>query len=115
MKLTNEKMTNAVRLIPKAKKREIRQKLADFFSDLIAETDHPVVLDKHGTLRWKESTAVQWVQEHAMRRCFELKIGDGDLNAFGMAVGEKITKKDAKQFYREMGYSLSGFAEIWHS
>ena len=64
--------------------------------------DHPVVLDSHGVLRYEANTATRWACDHS------------DLNELWMAFyrGE-IALWDLVEFYRDIGYSLQGFDEIW--
>lgn len=55
-----------------------------------------------GILRYKKKPIMRWLSDHI------------DLNAMWMAYYEgEFTKKEFKQFYRNMGYSVSGFEEVW--
>ncbi len=72
----------------------------------IEYTGHDLVVDKHGTIRWVEDP----VQEKAIMDMF----GATDLN-------DLYTKKDVNKndhlirvLYKCMGYSLSGFWEIFY-
>ena len=65
-------------------------------------TDHPVVMDKHGVLRYKASPIHGWLCDHI------------DLNEMSVAYQQGAFGRDEfMQFYRDIGYSLGGFEEIW--
>lgn len=70
------------------------------YSDLISVTDHPVV-EIEGVYRWEQKPLVRWLGDHV------------DLNDMWCAYRQGTFTQDAiMQFYRDIGYSLSGFAEL---
>ena len=76
--------------------------LNEHYFDLIDGTDHPVILDSKGVYRWKANPLIQWIADRI------------DLNEMNIAHEKGMfSREDLKQFYRDMGYSLCGFADIW--
>ena len=65
-------------------------------------TDHPIIRDSHGTLRYKAKPIMRWLADNV------------SLNDMAYAHSDGVFDRDSfMQFYRDMGYSLSGFEEIW--
>lgn len=66
-------------------------------------TDHPIVRDADGTLRYQQNPLIRWL-------CDEI-----DLNRMWVEYRRHHTwtQEQFMQFYRDIGYSLSGFEEIW--
>lgn len=63
---------------------------------------HPIVKDADGTLWFKSRPLVRWL-------CDQI-----DLNKMWLACGQGAFSENAlMQFYRDIGYSLGGFEEIW--
>ncbi len=63
---------------------------------------HPIVRDADGTLRFKANPLVRWL-------CDQI-----DLNKMWLAFGQGAFSETAfMQFYRDIGYSLGGFEEVW--
>jgi hypothetical protein len=73
------------------------------YSDLRQHSDHPIIIDEHGIIRWKQNGAVRWVVDNGV-----------DLNALSIAHQRGfIPTEDYMAFYRQMGYSLSGYLDIF--
>ena len=65
-------------------------------------TDHPIIQDEQGVLRYKQNPLVCWLSGHI------------DLNEMWRSYGQGTWSREAfMQFYRDIGYSLSGFEEVW--
>jgi hypothetical protein len=67
---------------------------------------HPVILDAEGTLRFKPNLALVWVREHSAVNMNDI----WDACAAG-----RFPAEDLVQFYRDIGYSLCGFVEVWEA
>lgn len=65
--------------------------------------EHPVVQDKDGTLRWKADPVIDLL----------FKYSAVDLNKF-FENGAQKNDPLVRLFYRQMGYSLFGYWEIFH-
>jgi hypothetical protein len=76
---------------------------------LIFETeshhDHPVIKDENGTLRWKEDPAVREMVD---------KIGLNDIWMFLRNIGLTKNSEEMRKLCRDIGYSLSGYWEIFY-
>jgi hypothetical protein len=58
--------------------------------------------DSHGVIRYKKKPIMRWLANNV------------DLNKMWIAYYEgEFSKKEFKQFYRDMGYSESGYSEVW--
>ena len=65
--------------------------------------EHPM-FEINDTFQFEGTKIVQWLMNHARV----------DLNDMFIAFQEGIIpKEEMKQFYRDIGYSLCGFEEIW--
>jgi len=64
-----------------------------------------VVEDDDGVLRYRENKVVSWLRESRNQCMNEIAV----MHQRGM-----FTLEDMMEFYRLIGYSLSGFEEIWH-
>jgi hypothetical protein len=77
---------------------------------LIFETEshheHEVIEDKHGTVRWKEDKVV--------RDLFENDINLNHLWMLFMRMGLTKNSEEVRKLYRDMGYSLLGYWEIFY-
>ena len=62
----------------------------------------PVVRDAHGVVRFKENSIVR----------FLLDSGPVDLNWLA-AIGMQFTQEDWQQFYQLIGYSVSGYGDLF--
>lgn len=69
--------------------------------------DHPVYRDQENVLRYEPNPLIMWMLEHAN--------GQISLNDMWIAFlrGDTFTRDEFMEFYRDIGYSLSGFDEIW--
>lgn len=64
--------------------------------------DHPVITDQDGVLRYKAKPLMRWL-------CNQI-----DLTTMWKAYKQNLfSRTEFMQFYREIGYSLTGFEEIW--
>lgn len=66
--------------------------------------DHPVFLDEQDTLRWKPNRLMQWLGDREPLPFNDMYVAC-DRGDFPVA--------DLKRFYRDIGYSLSGYLEIF--
>lgn len=77
---------------------------------LIFETEshheHPVIEDEHGTVRWKEDKVVSGL--------FKKDINLNHLWMLFMRMGLTKNSEEVRKLYRDMGYSLSGYWEIFY-
>lgn len=67
--------------------------------------DHPVVKDEMGTLRWQEDPTVRDI------------INRTNLNDIWMLfhhMGLTKNSEEVRKLYRDMGYSLSGYWEVFY-
>jgi hypothetical protein len=65
---------------------------------------HLIIEDEHGIYRYEQNKLVNWLWES----------GNLDLNAMRVAyVHGAFSRDEYMQFYRDMGYSLSGFEEVF--
>ena len=76
---------------------------------LIFETeshhDHEVIEDEHGTLRWKSNPTVRQTVD---------KVNLNDLWMLFHHMGLTKNSEEVRKLYRDMGYSLSGYWEIFY-
>jgi len=69
--------------------------------------DHPIVKDEHGRLRWLENRSISDL--------FDLEILD--LNKIVIGLYDKGFGKNSEEFrqlYRDLGYSLYGYWEVFY-
>lgn len=66
-------------------------------------TTHPIILDEQGVLRYAANPLICWLQERV------------SINDMWIAYARSgaWTREQFMQFYRDIGYSLSGFEEVW--
>lgn len=65
---------------------------------------HPIIRDKNGVIRYQANRLVKWLFDS----------GNLDLNAMRVAyIYGAFSKEEYMQFYRDLGYSLSGFEEVF--
>jgi hypothetical protein len=67
--------------------------------------EHRVIEDEHGTLRWEADPTVTKTLE---------KINLNDLWLLFMKMGLTKNSEPVRKLYRDMGYSLSGYWEIFY-
>ena len=89
----------------------------DDFVDLAIETKHRFWLDEGGVLRWKPDPLVL--------KLFDTFVGDvnlrsrhGGLNTMWSRMLDRspgaLTEREMRRLYRCIGYSLCGYADVWH-
>jgi hypothetical protein len=85
-----------VKIIPQSE-------LPDWAQFQASLTTHPIVLDEQGVLRYVTNPLVRWLEDRV------------SLNDMWIVYRRKgaWTREQFMQFYRDIGYSLSGFEEIW--
>jgi hypothetical protein len=64
-----------------------------------------VIEDEHGTVRWKTDPAVRAVIDKGILN---------DLWILFMSMGLTKNSEEVRKLYRDMGYSLSGYWEIFY-
>jgi hypothetical protein len=67
---------------------------------------HRVIEDEHGTLRWEEDKMVSALISN--------QINLNDLWILFMKMGLTKNSEPVRKLYRDMGYSLSGYWEIFY-
>ena len=76
--------------------------IPDWAHFAVGLTEHPVIRDDQGVLRYQASRIHRWLCDHI------------DLNEMAVAYQHGAFSRDEfMQFYRDIGYSLSGFEEVW--
>ncbi len=75
-----------------------------YMEAILKEYNHPCVITTHGTLRFQE----QELNEKE-------EIMNSDINAIWMNFEKKYSLGDIIQFYMKIGYSLSGFCDVFNS
>lgn len=72
------------------------------YGDILAlYPDHPIVLEDN-VLRWQRSPMMRWLSDNV------------DINAMWLAYHHSaFPLEDFTRFYRDMGYSLCGFIDIF--
>lgn len=68
---------------------------------------HEIVEDEHGTWRWKENPRVRELIDNKT-------INLNDLWLLFYSLGYDKNSEIARKLYRDMGYSLSGYWEIFY-
>ena len=88
--------------------REEVAKLSEDYAEIMArEThhEHEIIRDKNGTLRWKENPTVNQILE---------RVNLNDLWILLSTMGLDKNSEAIRNLYRDMGYSLSGYWEIFY-
>ena len=67
--------------------------------------DHEIVMDENGVLRWKENPTVNKIREN---------ISLNDLCPLLSCMGYGKNSEVYRKLYRDMGYSLGGYWEIFY-
>ena len=97
--------------------KERYAKDSDVYAEVFAKdgNDHEVFLDKNGTLRWKVNPSIELL--FSLNQVVERPyIQVVDLNEFWTQwYKQGFTKNDprVRKLYRDMGYSVSGYWEIF--
>lgn len=86
---------------------DITEREAEILRGLDADAQaHPIVIDKDGTARF--------VANKLMRHFVKSKkVNVGDV--FDALAAGNCTEAEARRFYRDIGYSIGGYDEIWGS
>lgn len=81
-----------------------REQLPEWAQFQAKITTHPIIQDKDGVFRYQSNRLVRWL----------FGTGNLDLNAMRVAYFHSaFSKEEYMQFYRDLGYSLSGFDEVF--
>lgn len=79
----------------------------------LAISDHPIIEDENGVLRYEANPVVQWVVD---REQTKPALARYLLNDMAIAhSGGRLPLAPYMQWYRDMGYSLAGFDEVFGS
>ena len=79
-----------------------REELPESYSFQASLIQHPIIQDEQGVIRYQLNPLVDWLQEHV------------SLNDMWRLYQHGAWSREAfMQFYRDIGYSLSGFEEVW--
>ncbi len=87
--------------------REEASSIAETYKEILDKEwhhDHEIIRDGHGTLRWRKDPKVDEI------------INRGDLNDLWYlfyTMGLTKNSEEVRKLYRDMGYSLSGYWEIF--
>ncbi len=80
-----------------------REKLPDWAQFLASLSDHPIIQDEQGTLRFQANPFVDYLYRKAP-----------DLNGMVLLYQHGVGTRDQfMQLYRDLGYSLAGFYDVW--
>jgi hypothetical protein len=88
-------------------RKEVGEMAEEYKLILDTEThhDHEIIEDKHGSIRWKENPVVRML-------CDIHSLNDTILEMHEL--GHDKNSELYRQMYRDMGYSLSGYWEIFY-
>lgn len=106
-----------LRFIEPGRRDEARKVIEEHYSDVVTN-NHPVVEDPpepsgNRVLRFKADPMTRWIVDVAMSGSGgRLTIHDLWV-AFQNKHGGRWSRKKMMRFYREMGYSLCGFGEVF--
>lgn len=79
-----------------------RKEVKKDYLDHVLISDHPIIEDKNGIFRYKAKPMMIWL-------CDQI-----DLNVMWRQFQYGTFSRDEfMQFYRDIGYSLCGFEEVW--
>ena len=68
----------------------------------VSLSNHPIITDPDGTLRYEAKPLMRWLCDQT------------DLNTMWRAYDlNRFSRQEFMQFYRDIGYTLVGFEEIW--
>ena len=83
-----------------------KEDLPEEFQFQASLTEHPIIENEHGTLRYQANQLIDWLWKHQRI----------DLNELWRAYGTGAwSRREFMQLYRDLGYSLSGFEEVWEA
>src|SRR6266568_5737969 len=81
-----------------------REDVPEWAQFQVSLTKHPIVRDQDGVLRYQINPLIWWIW--ATKKV--------DINEMWLLYANGMWSRDVfMQFYRDMGYSLSGFEEVW--
>jgi hypothetical protein len=82
-------------------KLALRNKYREFYADILDESNHEI-REIDGTVRWVPTTLGRWLGDRT------------DFNEMRIAYDRgAFTLEEYKEFFRNLGYSLSGFVEVF--
>lgn len=90
------------------KRKEIK-KISEIYKTMLKTEkhhQHEIIEDEHGTYRWKANSIV--------RELIDDKIDLNDLVLLFHHLGYDKNSEVYRQLYRDMGYSLSGYYDIFY-
>lgn len=87
------------------KREDITEETYREILDIETHHDHLIEKDEHGTLRWVENPTVRKMVD---------KIGLNDIIIFLYNLGYGKNSEVFRKMYRDMGYSLYGYWEIFY-
>ena len=86
--------------VPTKRRQETKKLILQHYND-VELNDHPVIWTDN-VIRFRSSSLQYWLKEHV------------SLNDLWIEYANKrFTKEEVMQFYRDIGYSLCGFTEIF--
>ena len=102
-KLGNHLMEHEVEIVDR---KDIPEDYLEWM-DKESHHDHLIVRDKNGTLRWKETPNLH---SQATDKCGHMS----EIMQMFQLLGWSKNSEQVREFYRKIGYSLSGYWEIFH-
>lgn len=87
-------------------REEIKEDLYREILDVETHHEHPIIEDEQGTLRWKKNEYV--------REIIDEKISLNDLLPMLCFMGYDKNSEVYRKLYRDMGYSLYGYWEVFY-
>lgn len=87
------------------KREDITDEIYREILDVETHHNHEIIEDENGTLRWKESPTVEYYLE---------RISLNDLCPLLDTLGYGKNSEVYRKLYRDMGYSLFGYWEIFY-
>jgi hypothetical protein len=77
-------------------------KVPEQYKDHLLLSRHPIIRDEEGIYRYKKSSMMRWLCDHI------------NLNIMWKEYEYGVfTREEFMQFYRDIGYSLCCFEEVW--
>jgi hypothetical protein len=104
-----------LRFVDPDRRAEVRATIEEHYPDVVT-TNHPIVETPESSngrvLRFKRDPMVRWIVDVALNGSGRLTLNDLWV-AKESDFGGKWSRRKLKQFYRDMGYSLCGFMEMF--
>ncbi len=88
------------------KRENIKDKDYRLILDTETHHNHQIIEDEHGTLRWRHQPIV--------RRLIDDKLNLNDLMVMLGIMGHDKNSEVVRKLYRDMGYSLFGYWEVFY-